>query len=126
MWRNSRTVFSSGAVMGGLVPLLPLFTPKLKPGTDPGVSLWAISVGAEVDLDRDVRERGDALQALAVGGRREGMVGNHREDRGMARTTHAPDVQVGDLGIAVALDGLADLGHQRRVHLAVEEHPGGI
>jgi len=65
-------------------------------------------MGAAVHLDGDVHEGRNAGEARAIGGGREGIVGDDRDHRGVARAPYPPDMQVGDFRVAdVAVSGEA-------------------
>ena len=59
--------------------------------------------------------------------RRHLLLHQQAEDAGVLAPAHPPDVEVHDLrGHRPLFDHLDDLGHHRRVHFGVEQHPAGV
>src|SRR5207253_7037238 len=116
-----RTPYSSGTTWRA--PCRGALRPRTRTrAPPPAAASRTRHVRAAVHLDGDVHEGGDAGEARAIVVGRERVLRHDAEHGRMARPPDAPDVQVGELGVAVALDRGADLAHDRRIHLAIEEH----
>ena len=63
-----------------------------------------------------------AAQPLAVHAGCERRVGDDADDGGKLRPPHAPQMQVGDLRVAIRFERTAHRLGERVVHLAIEQH----